>query len=249
MPADTNVVAVIPARGGSKGIPHKNIQPVGGRPLIAWSIEAARNCPLIDRVVLSTDDEEIARVAREWGAETPFLRPAELAGDAASTESALQHAVEWLDENEGYDTDIVVFLQPTDIFRRQRWLTECVQALMDDPMLESCFVGYSTYKNFWQVLDGEYAHLSWRGYGPRQTKSVVIREDTGLACATRGALVRTGKRVGERVRIIEDEDYIPAIDVQYPFDLWLANKVIAEWGRMPNDDDGNATSDPGPGGG
>ena len=246
MPGDTNVIAVIPARGGSKGILRKNIQMVGGKPLIAWSIEASLNCPLIDRVILSTDDEEIARVALECGAETPFLRPAELAGDSASTEATLQHAVDWLDANESYRADIVMFLQPTDIFRRQRWLAECVQALLDDPALESCFVGYATYKNFWQVEDGAYTHLSWRGYGPRQTKSVVLREDTGLACATRASLVRQGKRIGERVKIIEDDDLIPGIDVQYPFDLWLANKVIEEWGRMPNDDEGNATSDRGP---
>lgn len=247
MPGDTHVIAAIPARGGSKGILRKNIQHVGGKPLIAWSIEAALNCPLIDRVILSTDDDEIAQVARAYGAETPFLRPADLAGDSASTEAALQHTVRWLDENENYRTDIVVFLQPTDIFRRQRWLSECVQALMDDPDLESAFVGYATYKNFWQVEDGRYTHLSWRGYGPRQTKSVVIREDTGLACATRADLVRAGLRIGQRAKIIEDDDYIPAIDVQYPFDLWLANKVIEEWGRMPNDDDGNATQDKGPG--
>ena len=235
MPDGINVISVIPARGGSKGIPRKNLQLVGGKPLIAWSIEASLNCPLIDRTVLSTEDEEIAKVANEWGAETPFLRPAELAEDMASTEGVLTHAVEWLEREEGYRVDIMVFLQPTDIFRKQIWLTEVVQALIDDPELESCFVGYSTYKNFWQIEDGKFTHLSWRGYGPRQTKSVVIREDTGLACATRGSLIKQGLRVGENVKIINTDDYIPGIDVQYPYDLWLANKVIEEWDRKPND--------------
>lgn len=235
MPDDTNVVCVIPARGGSKGIPRKNVQLVGGKPLIAWSIEASLNCPLIDRTVLSTDDEEIAKVAKEWGAEIPFLRPTELAVDHATTESVLTHAVEWLEREQGYRVDIVVFLQPTDIFRKQCWLSDVVQALLDDSELESCFVGFATYKNFWQVKDGMFAHLSWRGYGPRQTKSVVIREDTGLACASRASLIRQGLRVGERVKIITTDDYIPGIDVQYPFDLWLANKVIEEWDRRPND--------------
>lgn len=235
MPEGIHVVSVIPARGGSKGIPRKNIQPVGGKPLIAWSIEASLNCPLIDRTVLSTEDDEIAKVAKEWGAEAPFLRPAELAEDMASTEGVLTHAVEWLEREEGYRVDIMVFLQPTDIFRKQIWLTEVVKALIDDPALESCFVGYETYKNFWQIEDGKYTHLSWRAYGPRQTKSVVIREDTGLACATRGSLIKQGLRIGENVKIITTDDYIPSIDVQYPYDLWLANKVIEEWDRKPND--------------
>ena len=235
MPNESRVISVIPARGGSKGIPRKNLQPVGGKPLIAWSIEASLNCPLIDRTVLSTEDEEIAQVARELGGETPFLRPAEFASDHATTESVLQHAVEWLEQEEGYLADIVVFLQPTDIFRKQSWLAEVVQALHDDPSLESCFVGYATYKNFWQVQNEEFVHLSWRGYGPRQTKSVVIREDTGLACASRASLIKEGRRIGERVKVITTDDYIPGIDVQYPFDIWLANKVIDEWGRLPND--------------
>jgi len=77
----TEILALIPARGGSKGIPRKNIRPFAGYPLIAWSIAAAKQSSLVPRVIVSTDDEEIAAVAREWGAETPFLRPAELAQD------------------------------------------------------------------------------------------------------------------------------------------------------------------------
>ena len=235
MPNDSNVISIIPARGGSKGIPRKNLQLVGGKPLIAWSIEASMNCPEIDRTILSTEDEEIAEMGRKLGAEVPFMRPPELAVDYATTEGVLQHAVEWLETEENYKVDIAVFLQPTDIFRKQEWLSQVVQALLDDPELESCFVGFATYKNFWQVLEEKFEYLSWRGYGPRQTKTLVIREDTGLACATRGSIIKAGDRIGKNVKIITTEDTIPGIDVQYPFDLWLANKVIEEWGRTPND--------------
>ena len=235
MPNDSNVISIIPARGGSKGIPRKNLQLVGGKPLIAWSIEASMNCPLIDRTILTTEDEEIAEMGRKLGAEVPFMRPPELAVDYATTEGVLQHAVQWLETEENYKTDIAVFLQPTDIFRKQEWLSQVVQALLDDPELESCFVGFATYKNFWQVLEDKFEYLSWRGYGPRQTKTLVIREDTGLACATRGSIIKAGDRIGKNVKIISTEDTIPGIDVQYPFDLWLANKVIEEWGRSPND--------------
>ena len=88
-------LAVIPARGGSKRIPRKNIKEFCGKPIIAWSIEAALNSHCFDRVIVSTDDEEIAEVAREWGAEVPFIRPSELSGDHAGTVPVIRHAIEW----------------------------------------------------------------------------------------------------------------------------------------------------------
>jgi len=92
-------VAIIPARGGSKRIPRKNIRPFCGKPLIAWSIEAARTAGCFDRVIVSTEDEEIVTVAREWGAEVPFRRPAELSDDHSGTVAVMQQAVGWLQEN------------------------------------------------------------------------------------------------------------------------------------------------------
>lgn len=89
-------VAIIPARGGSKRIPGKNIKPFYGKPMIAWSIEAAIESQCFDRVIVSTDDEGIAAVAREWGAEVPFMRPAELSDDFTGTIPVIAHAVEWL---------------------------------------------------------------------------------------------------------------------------------------------------------
>ncbi|MDD2238193.1 MAG: acylneuraminate cytidylyltransferase [Kiritimatiellae bacterium] len=105
-------LAIIPARGGSKGIPHKNIHPLAGRPLIAWTIDAALAAKRVDRVVVSTDDAEIADVARQWGAEV-VLRPVEIAGDTASSESALLHVLETLRTDEQYVPDMLVFLQCT----------------------------------------------------------------------------------------------------------------------------------------
>ena len=106
------VLAVVPARGGSKGLPHKNILDLAGRPLIAWTIAAAEDSALIDRCVISTDDEEIAAVARKHGGDVPFMRPTELAGDTAETFGALEHALQQLP---GYD--ILVTLQPTSPLR------------------------------------------------------------------------------------------------------------------------------------
>lgn len=114
MSSTAKVLAVIPARGGSKGVPHKNIRPVGGKPLIAYTLEtalAARG--LLHRVVVSTDDPAIADVARAYGAEVPFLRPPELAADRAPMIPVLQHAVQFVEDGEQQRMDWVLLLQPT----------------------------------------------------------------------------------------------------------------------------------------
>jgi len=107
------VAAVIPARAGSKGISHKNLRDLAGKPLIAWTIEAVLACMNIDRVIVSTDSQEIANVACHYGAEVPFIRPAELARDETPSISTVVHAVEWVEKNEGYWADCVMCLQPT----------------------------------------------------------------------------------------------------------------------------------------
>lgn len=131
------VLAIIPARGGSKGIPHKNIKKFAGYPLIAWSIAAAKQSASVTRTIVSTDDEEIARVAREWGAETPFLRPAEFATDQSLDLPVFRHALEWLKENEGYEPDIVVQLRPTSPVRPVNLVDDAVRLLTDHPEADS----------------------------------------------------------------------------------------------------------------
>lgn len=105
------VLAVIPARGGSKGIPRKNIRHFAGYPLIAYSIAAGKNASTVTRVIVSTDDEEIAAVARDFGAETPFIRPAEFAQDQTTDYPVFVHTLEWLKTNEDYSPDIVIQLR------------------------------------------------------------------------------------------------------------------------------------------
>lgn len=132
-----NVVAIIPARGGSKGIPHKNIKLFAGYPLIAYSIAAAKESEYVSRILVSTDDPEIAAVARDWGAETPFLRPAEISGDTTLDLPVFQHAVRWLAENEGYRPDIVIQLRPTSPFRTPGLVDEAIRLLLDHPEADS----------------------------------------------------------------------------------------------------------------
>lgn len=119
-------MALITARGGSKGIPGKNIKVMAGKPLIAWSILAAQQARAVQRVVVSTDDPEIAQVSRQWGAETPFLRPAELAGDNSPHLGVLLHALDWLLEREGYQPQYLLLLQPTSPLRQAQDIDQAV---------------------------------------------------------------------------------------------------------------------------
>lgn len=131
------ILALIPARGGSKGLPNKNILPLAGHPLIAYSIAAGKSSPLLDRVVVTTDSEAIAEVSAKYGAEVPFLRPAELAGDFVTDLETFQHALQWLEDEEDYVPDLVLQLRPTSPIRFTLEIEKCIQLLAENPEAES----------------------------------------------------------------------------------------------------------------
>jgi YrbI family 3-deoxy-D-manno-octulosonate 8-phosphate phosphatase len=137
MMKSNEVLAIIPARGGSKGIPRKNIRLLAGYPLIAYSIEIARQSSSVTRIIVSTDDDEIASVAREYGAEVPFLRPADLAQDDTRDLPVFQHALKWLQEKEGYKPEAVVQLRPTTPIRERDCIDRGVKLLFDNPLSDS----------------------------------------------------------------------------------------------------------------
>ena len=125
----SHVLALIPARGGSKGIPRKNVMVLAGKPLIAYAIEQARISRRITRVLVSTDDEEIAEVARRYGAEVPFIRPAEYAEDLSPDIDVFRHALQWLAEHEDYRPELLVHLRPTGPVRRVELIDRAVDLL------------------------------------------------------------------------------------------------------------------------
>lgn len=124
-------LGVITARGGSKGLPGKNLKSLAGKPLLAYTIEAAAASGALDRLVISTDDEAIAAEARARGCEVPFLRPAELAKDDTPHLPVMQHVVRWLDEHEGYRPDVVMILQPTSPLRSADDIRDALRLLHD----------------------------------------------------------------------------------------------------------------------
>jgi len=132
-----SVLALIPARGGSKGIPRKNVMPIAGKPLIAYSILQAQASQRVTRVLVSTDNEEIAEVAREYGAEVPFLRPAEFAQDLSPDIDVFRHALQWLRETESYEPDMIVHLRPPGPVRRIELIDRAVDLLAAHPAADA----------------------------------------------------------------------------------------------------------------
>lgn len=161
-------IAVIPARGGSKGIPKKNIQPLAGKPMVAHNITAALKTSSINRVFVSTDDSEIAAVATEYNAEV-ILRPAEISGDAATSESALLHALDYLEQTEGYIPDVLVFLQCTSPLTLAEDIEGTIQSLIQNHADSALSVSPFHYFLWGYDKDGEVMAINHnKSFRPRR---------------------------------------------------------------------------------
>jgi len=230
----TEVLAIIPARGGSIGIPRKNIRNFYGAPLIAWSIAAAQQSQSVTRILVSTDDEEIAAVARQWGAETPFLRPAEFAQDKTTDLPVFAHALQWLAENENHRPEVVLQLRPTSPIRPQGLVDAAVRILLQHPDADSVRgvvpAGQNPHK-MWRLPQGESAPmqnlLAVEGIeepynAPRQILPDVFWQ-TGHIDAIRPAVIGGGSMSGKTI-------YPLLIDPDFTVDLDnLRDWVRAEW--------------------
>jgi CMP-N-acetylneuraminic acid synthetase len=224
------VLALIPARGGSKGIPRKNIRPFAGYPLITYSIAAALQAETVTRIIVSTDDPEIAGVAHHFGAETPFLRPAELAGDRTLDLPVFQHALNWLAEHEAYQPEIVLHLHATSPVRPRGFIDQAVRLLREQPEAECVrsvvSPGQNPYK-MWQIdpqtrcmLPLLTIHGIAEPYNtPRQLLPAVYLQ-TGHVNAIRPATILGGSMTGKKILPL-------IIDAWYEVDL----DTLADWER------------------
>jgi CMP-N,N'-diacetyllegionaminic acid synthase len=162
------VVAIVPARGGSKGVVGKNVRPLGGYPLIAWSIAAAKLCPQIDRVVVSTDSDSIAALARNYCAEVPFMRPAELAGDRSPDRDFVIHALDWFKSNEGAEPDFLVHLRPTTPLRDPVKMNEAVKMILNSRTATALRSAYALAESPHKMLQVENGYLT--GFFPEDPR-------------------------------------------------------------------------------
>lgn len=222
------VAAVIPARGGSKGVPRKNIRMVGGKPLIAYMIDSAIKAKLLDRVFVSTDDYEIAEVSRRYGAEV-IMRPAEISGDKASSESALLHALSFLKETEKYEPDIFLLLQCTSPLTPPDEIDGVISALQNDSTADSCFAAVPFYYFLWKSDETHTAQGINHDGGPRKRRQDLEKQylEAGSAYA-----MRTKKFLEEKTRfcgrtiMYEAPDCSSNLEIDEPVDLCKAEGAI-----------------------
>jgi N,N'-diacetyl-8-epilegionaminate cytidylyltransferase len=221
-----SAIGLICARGGSKGVARKNLRLLGGKPLIGWAIETARNCPSLDRVIVSTEDAEIADVARQLGAEIPFVRPSELAQDGSPELLVWKHALKSIVEQDGRMPDLLVNLPATSPFRAIEDVEACIRNLVShsaDLCITVRHAHRSPYFNMVSLNDG-WAQLVIKPATPivnRQAAPEVFEITTVAYAASASYVVRTNKLLGDRVcATIVPEDR--SLDIDTELDMAFA---------------------------
>lgn len=227
-----NVLGVIPARGGSKGIPRKNLVDLAGKPLVAYTIEAALRSRLLSRLVVSTEDDEIARLAVELGAEAPFRRPAELATDHARSLPVVQHAIEAMEAAEGIRFDAVVMLQPTTPLRTAEDIDRGIELLIEtgaDSVISLVDVGAHHPFRMKRILeDGRVVNFVDQGFEdmrPRQELPPVYIRSGDLYISRRHVVMDRDTLVGPdcRATIVPPDR---AVNIDTRFDLMRAKEIL-----------------------
>jgi CMP-N,N'-diacetyllegionaminic acid synthase len=226
---DHVVVCVIPARGGSKGVPRKNIKPLAGKPLIAYSIEQSLQSEYIDRTIVSTEDKEIADISRKYGAEVPFIRPDDLAGDQVATVDVLVHAINWLEEKDKYSFDILVLLHTTTPLREVNDIDSCIKMLVEskaDDVFSVTEAHRNPYFNMVEISPNGKVQLSKKGaFTSRQTATKVYDMNSSIY-VWRKEILKSEKKIfleNSRVYIMPKER---SLDIDDNLDFKIAEFLI-----------------------
>jgi len=235
-PERLEVLALIPARGGSKSMPRKNLREVGGKPMVAHSIDHALGARRITRVILTTDDDEIADAGKRAGAEVPFLRPSELAGDFSTDYEFVRHSLEWLRDNEGYSPDMVAQLRPTTTIRDVGLIDRAIDALAAKPDADSlravvavCFTPYK----MWRIEKSGFISplLSLDGVAepynqPRQLLPDCFQQDGFLDITRPRTIFEQGSITGTRILpFFLDRE---SVDIDYESELVQADRLMRQ---------------------
>jgi len=230
------VLGLITARGGSKSIPRKNIVQLAGKPLIAWTIVAALEASSLSRVIVSTDDAEIAQVSREWGAEAPFMRPVEFAQDDSPHIDVILHAVEWLMSHESYCPDYVMLLQPTSPLRTAQDIETAIR-LAVEKKAESVISVCETHQHPYLItrITEDGALVDFMSGAPEPGTSSIRRQDMPPAYFVNGAIYLTQCKVLLDKRTLLPTRTFPYImppersmQIDDPWDLYLVDMILRD---------------------
>jgi CMP-N,N'-diacetyllegionaminic acid synthase len=223
------ILGIIPARGGSKGIPRKNIRPLAGKPLIGWTIEAALNSKVCERLLVSTDDPEIAAVAQEFGADAPFLRPPSLSSDTATSLSVVEHAIDWIHDNSVETFSHVLLLQPTSPLRTAEDIHNAVTIVKqtDAAVVSVCEPQHHPYL---LKIIREYGTLG--NLMPEATQCT-RRQEFPPVFALNGAIYIISLDGIRKEKTFTPEKTFPyimpperSLDIDTPWDFFLAEQII-----------------------
>jgi N-acylneuraminate cytidylyltransferase len=228
------VLAIVQARGGSKGIHRKNLQLLGKHPLVAYSIASGLASKVVTRLIVSTDDEEIAKVSKQYGAEVPFLRPSELATDDALDFSLFEHALQWLETYENYRPQVLVQLRPTTPLLPRGLIDKAVGLLLDDPKAD-CVRGITKssqnpYKMWRMEENGYLVPLMESEFNepynmPRQKLPITYWQTGHIDVIRYETIINKRSLTGHWIRpILVEQQYCISIDT--PHDLYLANLIL-----------------------
>lgn len=227
---DLKITAVIPARGGSKGIVRKNVAIIGGKPLIAWSIEEALKCKGIDKVIVNTDDAEIAEVSKAYGAEVPFIRPSELAQDDSPVIEALNYGIDFL-ASQGYSGTHTMQLNPTSPLRTVDHLNSAIELLVENQADSVVTVTEAHTHPYWckKINSGKLEDFLPEGpdkYKVRQSLPKVYALNGSIFLTSNDLLKKGTYYSSNTVPLVMDSDY--SIDIDTPWEMYLANLVLTD---------------------
>lgn len=223
----SNIVAIIPARGGSKGLFKKNLQPLCGHPLIAYAIQAARDAKKITRVIVATDDREIAETAIRYGAEVPELLPDTLTQDHIRLEETFAYLTNELLKKDD-SIEYICFVDPTRPFRPPHFLDNAITEMQRN-QYDSVISGMKEHKSVWKKTNSELVRID-SGFTVRQLKKDEIYIcSSGLITCTKSSFMKNGERLGNTVYIFEFDDMNMAVDIHTQDDLRLAELILSEW--------------------
>jgi len=227
------IIAIIPARGGSKEIPLKNIKKLGKLPLVVHSIQAAKNSKQINRIIVSTDNKKIADISRKYGAETPFLRPKSFSKDTSSTLDVVQHTIQFLKEVENYTPDIVTILLPTSPFRSLNLIDDSIKLLRKSNATSVVNVAKNkdhAFKAF--LLKGDFLKpfkTNHKKYYQRQLLPDFFHTTGSVYTFWLSTLKKYGHYYGPRMKPIITTDDKMNIDIDNLFDLFIAEMTQKYW--------------------
>jgi CMP-N-acetylneuraminic acid synthetase len=225
------ILAIIPARGGSKGIRRKNLQKLSGKPLIAHTIIAAKKTKSINKIIVSTDDKEIGKISKNNGAEVPFLRPKQISKDTSSTIEVIKHALKFLQENQSYVPDIIILLQPTSPLRTSQLITKTINTLKKSKATSVITVSKITkhpYASYWLKNDFlKPFEKNFTKYSRRQEFPDLFFPTGAVYTFWYDTLKKFNSLHGPKIKpiVVHDED----IDIDNLRDLFFAEMMLKNW--------------------